>query len=76
MGLRGPHLPASRSATRKLGDIARAENWRNPEGVSSLGRLSASFLSHSPLKGCSFVTPPISAPKSSRVTYAGISTVS
>ena len=34
MGLRGPHLPASGSATDKLGDIARAENWRNPEGVS------------------------------------------
>ena len=31
MGLRGPHLPASRSATDKLGDTARAENWRNPE---------------------------------------------
>ena len=25
----------SRSATDKLGDIARAENWRNPKGVSS-----------------------------------------
>jgi hypothetical protein len=45
-GLRGPHLPASRSATGKLGDIARAENWRNLGGkkgshpflgVSSLG---------------------------------------
>ena len=26
MGLRGPHLPASRSAPDKLGDTARAEN--------------------------------------------------
>ncbi len=33
MGLRGPHLPASPSATDKLGDTAKAENWRNPEGV-------------------------------------------
>ena len=32
MGLRGPHLPASRSATDKLGDTARAEKWRNPGG--------------------------------------------
>jgi hypothetical protein len=32
MGLRGPHLPASRSAMDKLGDTARAEKWRNPEG--------------------------------------------
>ena len=48
MGLRGPHLPASRGATDKLGDTARAENWRNPEGANSLGHLSASLLSHSP----------------------------
>ena len=34
MGLRGPHLPAGRSATGKLDDIAGAENWRNPTGVS------------------------------------------
>jgi hypothetical protein len=34
MGLRGPRLPTSRSATGKLGDKARAENWRNPEGVT------------------------------------------
>ena len=33
MGLRGPHLPASRSATDKLGDTARAEKWRHPEGA-------------------------------------------
>jgi hypothetical protein len=33
MGLRAPHLPASPSATDKLGDTAKAENWRNPEGV-------------------------------------------
>jgi hypothetical protein len=33
MGLRGSHLPASPSATDKLGDAAKAENWRNPEGV-------------------------------------------
>ena len=32
MGLRGPHLPASRSATDKLGDTARSEKWRNPGG--------------------------------------------
>ena len=37
MGLRGPHLPASRSATDKLGDTARAENWRNPEGANMRG---------------------------------------
>jgi hypothetical protein len=33
MGLRIPHLPASPSATYKLGYTAKAENWRNPEGV-------------------------------------------
>ena len=32
MGLRGPHLPASRSATDKLGDTARAEKRRNLVG--------------------------------------------
>jgi hypothetical protein len=32
-----PSAGHSRSATDKLGDIARAENWRNPEGMSSLG---------------------------------------
>ena len=37
MGLRGPHLPASRGATDKLGDTARAENWRNPEGANMRG---------------------------------------
>ena len=37
MGLRGPHLPASRGATDKLGDTARAENWRNPEGADMRG---------------------------------------
>ena len=47
----GPISPQCRSAPRKLGDIARAENWRNPEGVSSLGHLSASFLSYSPFLG-------------------------
>jgi hypothetical protein len=46
-----PSAGRSRSATDKLGDIARAENWRNPKGVSSLGHLSASFLSHSPFRG-------------------------
>jgi hypothetical protein len=51
MGLRGPHLPASRSATDEVGDTARADNWRNPEGVSALGHLSASLLSHSPFLG-------------------------
>ena len=29
-----PSAERSPSAPRKLGDIARAENWRNPEGVS------------------------------------------
>jgi len=29
-----PSAGRSLSATDKLGDIARAENWRNPEGVS------------------------------------------
>jgi hypothetical protein len=43
--------PQCRSPTRKLGDIARAENRRNPEGVSSLGHLSASCLSYSPFFG-------------------------
>ena len=38
-----PSAARSRSATDKLGDIARAENWRNPKGVSSLGHLSASL---------------------------------
>ena len=71
-----PSAGRSRSATDKLGDIARAENWRNPKGVSSLGHLSASLLSHSPFRGCSFVPPPISAPNSSRVTCVGFSTVS
>ena len=46
-----PSAERSRSATGKLGDIARAENWRNPEGVSSLGHLSTSFLSYSPFLG-------------------------
>ena len=45
-----PSAGRSRSATDKLGDMARAENWRNPEGVSSLGHLSASLLSHSPFR--------------------------
>ena len=49
-----PSAGRSRSATDKLGDIARAENWRNPKGVCSLGHLSASLLSHSPFTGCSF----------------------
>ena len=83
MGLRGPHLPASRSATDKLGDTAR--EWRNPGGkkgshpflgANPLGHLSASLLSYSPSKGCSFVAPPISTPKSSRVTCVSFSTVS
>jgi hypothetical protein len=30
-----PSAGRSRNATGKLGDTARAENWRNPEGVSS-----------------------------------------
>jgi hypothetical protein len=51
MGLRGPHLPASCGAREKLGDTARAENWRNPGGANSLGPLSASHLSHSPSSG-------------------------
>ncbi len=77
MGLRGPHLPASRSATDKAGDAARADNWRNPEGVSAVGHLSASLLSHSPsFWGCSFVPQPMSASKVSRVTWLSFSTVS
>src|SRR4029434_3474786 len=32
-----PTAGRSRSATDTLGDTARAENWRNPEGASSLG---------------------------------------
>ena len=32
-----PSVGRSRSATDKLGDIARAENWRNPKGVTCLG---------------------------------------
>ena len=32
MGLRGPHLPASRSATDQLGDTARSEKWRHLGG--------------------------------------------
>ena len=71
-----PSAGRSRSATDKLGDTARAENWRNPEGVSPLGHLSASLLSYSPFRGCSFVPPPMSAPKNSRVTCVGFSTVS
>jgi hypothetical protein len=51
MGLRGPHLPASRGATEKLGNTARAENWRNPEGANSLGHLSAALLSQNPPTG-------------------------
>ena len=83
MGLRGPHLPASRSAKDQLGDTARSEKWRNPGGkkgshpflgANSLGHHGrvrgpfpswASLLSYSPLRGCSFVAPPISTPKSS-----------
>ena len=75
-----PSAGRSRSATDQLGDVARAENWRNPEDVSSLGHHGrvrgpfpsrASLLSHSPFRGCSFVPPPICAPKISRVTCAG-----
>ena len=36
-GVAGPHLPASRGATDKLGDTARAENWRNPKGAACRG---------------------------------------
>jgi hypothetical protein len=75
MGLRGPHFPASRGATEKLGDAARAENWRNPEGANSLGRLSASFLSQ-PLMGMLLRSATDICPKSSRVTCVGFSTVS
>ena len=65
------------AAWLKLGDIARAENWRNPEGVSSSGGISRRRSSvTAPFLGCSFVPPPISAPHSSRVTCVGISTVS
>jgi hypothetical protein len=77
MGCGVPISPQGRSATDKLGDIARAENWRNLGGkkgshpvlgVSFLGHLSASLLGHSPFRGCSFVPP--------RVTCVGFSTVS
>ena len=80
-----PSAGRSRSATDKLGDTARAENWRHPEGANSLGHLGrvrgpfpsrASLLSYSPLRGCSFVASPISTPKSSRVTCVSSSTVS
>ena len=37
MGCGVPISPQCRSATDKLGDIARAENWRNPEGVTCVG---------------------------------------
>ena len=50
MGLRGPHLPASRSATDKLGDTARAEKWRNPGGKGS-PPLSRRELFGAPWKG-------------------------
>ena len=47
MGLRGPHLPASRSATDKLGDTARSEKWRNPGGKKgSHPFLGANSLGH------------------------------
>jgi hypothetical protein len=46
-----PSAGHSRGATDKLGDAARAENWRNPMGASSLGNLSAPLLSHSPSTG-------------------------
>ena len=47
MGLRGPHLPASRSATDQLGDTARAEKWRNPGGKKgSHPFLGANSLGH------------------------------
>ena len=47
MGLRGPHLPASRSATDKLGDTARAEKWRHPGGKKgSHPFLGANSLGH------------------------------
>ena len=62
--------------TAPLLDSTNPRMPRNPEGVSSLGQLWASFLSYSPVWGCSFVTPPISAPNSPRVTCEGISTVS
>ena len=34
-----PSVGRSRSATDKLGDTARAEKWRNPEGANPLGML-------------------------------------
>jgi hypothetical protein len=85
MGCGVPISPQCRSATDELGDVARAENWRNPEGASCLGHHGrvrgpfpsrASLLSHSPFRGCSFVAPPISAPNSSRVICVGFSTAS
>ena len=47
MGLRGSHLPASRSATDKLGDTARSEKWRHPGGKKgSHPFLGANSLGH------------------------------
>ena len=76
MGLRGPHLPASRGATEKLGDAARAENWRNPEGANSLGHLSASLLSHSPSTGMLLRPSTDMCPKELARDMRGFSTVS
>ena len=83
MGCGVPISPQSRGATDQLGDIARAENWRNLGGTKgSHPFLGVSSLGHhgrvrgpSPFRRCSLVPPPISAPKISRVTCAGFSTV-
>jgi hypothetical protein len=47
-------------------------SWKGEEPLPLTGVVPQS----QPINGCSFVTPPISAPKSSRVAYADISTVS
>ena len=71
-----PGAGRSRSATDKLGDIARAENWRNPEGVSPLGHLSASLLSYSPFRGMLLRPSTDICPKELTRDMRGFSTVS
>jgi hypothetical protein len=46
MGCGVPISPQCRSATDELGDVARAENWRNPGGRELFG---ASWKGEGPL---------------------------
>ena len=46
-----PSAGRSRSATDKLGDTARAEKWRNPEGANSLGHPLGVAPQLQPLQG-------------------------